>query len=911
MNLGPNLPHGSRRMNSSFPDQATPNASTSVARVLRFAILTGIALVVIVVNILVFRQIDEQMIRANTAESDSTPWVLSQIEVDLLGYIQALLEAEAAGFDAKSLDEVRLRFDLFYSRAKLVDHHIKLVKLPFIETKEWHAVTGPGGMLEQSVVFLDGPDAALIAAVPELREQAKTIRAAIRSPIVRSLLESIKIIEAQRSELRSSLQVFSAVSLALLGLLAAMIITIYLQSRERERNRKELAQAVYNLRTTIDSSLEAAVILDHDGRVIGCNRAGAEMFGWEEGGRIIRYFSDVVREVKRGTAGIKEIAEACASLQGNDQRRITLTGYLQNGNRFPLELSLARARSAAGLPIAIAFLRDISERVEREETLRQARNAALQGEEAKSRFLAVMSHEMRTPLNGLLSAVDLLSTGTKLDAKQDWLVQIIENCGRTTLEQVNNVLELTRLQSTEGHSYPETDFDLMELVESTVVQFDAEAKKRHNQIVVRSTGMVAPRLRGQRPLVARILRNIVSNAVKFTDGGLITIAIDAQIGRRSDSYALRISVTDTGIGIAPSDRDRIFRAFETLDASYARLQEGSGLGLGLAKLAAEAMGGRITVTSREGEGSTFALFLTLPVAKSKAATRKESSPTLKAARPLSVLVVEDNPVNRDLLVELLRMRGHSTREAVNGALGVELAMAERPDVILMDISMPVMDGLEATRAIRAGGPSADVPIIGVTANEDPEKLTRFLEAGMSEVLSKPINLRDLERVLNSIEPGTKPSDLASAKEAEPVKLRLVSDRPADAPTLSPKTVPQVDLPSDLPPLLDAEMLADLEDALGAAYMAKMAARFVAETNETLTAMQIRAQEGDLPKAAELAHKNAGAAASLGLRALHRLLVSYENQAKAGDSGSAAQTKQMIERIKIETFELLRERGLTA
>ena len=886
---------------------------------MRFVALLGVALIVIVANVIVFRQIDVQLMRSNTADTDSTPWVLSQVEVDLLNYINALSAVELLQGDPKAVENLRLYYDLLYSRVNLVVNHNKLVNLPFTTTQAWADISGPEGLVKTALPLMDGPDDALVRAVPALLAEGRATVAEIRAPIVQSMLVSLRRIADARGELRSSLQFFSAVSLGLMGLMAAMMIKIYLQGREHERNRKELAQAVFNLRTTIDSSLEAAVILDHDGRVIGCNRAGAEMFGWEEGGRVVRYFSDVVREVKRGPDGIAETAEACATVQGQDQQRITMTGYLPNGSRFPLELSLARARSAVGLPIAIAFLRDISERVEREETLRQARNAALQGEEAKSRFLAVMSHEMRTPLNGLLSAVDLLTSGTDLTAKQDWLVNIIANCGRTTLEQVNNVLELTRLQSTEGQSYPETDFDPRELVESIVAQFEADAKKRHNRIVLRATGIDMPVLRGQRPLMARVLRNIVSNAVKFTDQGLITIAMDAQMGREADACALRISVTDTGIGIAPEDRDRIFRAFETLDGSYARMQEGSGLGLGLAKLAAEALGGRITVSSREGEGSTFALFLSLPIAK----TQKPVAPIVKEkpvkVPPLSVLVVEDNPVNRDLLVELLRMRGHSTREAEDGSIGVEKAMAERPDVILMDISMPVMDGLEATRTIRAGGISADVPIIGVTANADPDKKDRFLAAGMTEVLSKPVNIRELERILLSVKPmAIAAQEMVVPDKAEPntiesTKLRLVSDREAPRGKGPAKgtQMPQIDLPTDLPPLLDTEMLADLEEALGVEYMAKMANRFVAETDEMLVAIQSSAKQGDLSMAAQIAHKNAGAAASLGLRALHRLLVTYENQAKAGDGGSAEETKQMIERIKRETFDLLRERGLTA
>ncbi|MCF8484328.1 MAG: response regulator [Rhodobacteraceae bacterium] len=904
-------------MDNGLTDQAVQTANNGVIRGLRYAAMIGIALIVVVANVIVFRQIDEQMMRSNTAETDSTPWVLSQVEVELLRYINALSNVERDVLDKDALAELRLRFDLLYSRTHLVASHNKLLGLPFTESSDWVSIVGPSGLIETAVPFFDGPDEALIPALPALFDQAQDVAAGIRKPIVQSMLISLRRLEDRRGELRSSLQVFSAVSLGLLGLLAAMMIALYLQGKTRERNRQELAQAVYNLRTTIDSSLEAAVILDHDGRVIGCNRAGAEMFGWEEGGRVVRYFSDVVREAKRGSAGLVEIAEACATVQGQDQQRITLTGYYQNGMSFPLELSLAQARSAVGLPIAIAFLRDISERVAQEETLRQARNAALQGEEAKSRFLAVMSHEMRTPLNGLLSAVELLTSDSKLDARQGRLVNIIETCGQTTLEQVNNVLELTRLQSTEGHSYPETDFDTKELVENTVAQFEAEARKRNNRFVIKSTGIEAPWLRGQRPLMARVLRNIVSNAVKFTDGGVITIAIDAQAGRASDTCALRISVTDTGVGIAPADRDRIFRAFETLDSSYARLKEGSGLGLGLAKLAAEAMGGRITVTSREGQGSTFALFLNLPTGTEQPPVEGVSTQTKRPINPLNVLVVEDNPVNRELLVELLQMKGHTVSEASDGAAGVEMAMAERPDIILMDISMPVMDGLEASRTIRAGGPSADVPIIGVTANADAEKKARFLEAGMTEVLSKPVNIGDLDRILQTIVPSStdKITDLGATapKATAPARLRLVIDREAEVDRRPTQEVqmPHIDLPPDLPALLDVDMLADLEDALGPAYMSRMANRFVAETNETLVAMQLSAQEGDLSGAAQLAHKNAGAAASLGLKALHRLLVVYENQAKAGDGGSAELTKAMIERIKHQSFDLLRDRGLTA
>lgn len=903
------------------------DGSEGVVRLLRYGAMAAVAVVVIVANIVLFRQIDVQLERSYTAETDSTTWGIAQIEVELLRYIDVLTSAIASQDDPRSLENVRLQFDLLYSRVQLVNRHAKLDSLEFRQRPDWQAIGGPEGLISRHLPVIDGQNDQLFEATPALLKEARDATKAIRNDIVDTMLASIRLVEAQRGDLRSSLQVFSAVSLGLLGIMAALMITIHLQSRAREQHRKELSQAVYNLRITIDSSLEAAVILDHDGRVIGCNKAGAEMFGWQEDKRVVRYFSDVVRDGKRGGEGIAEIAQACAAGNVNGQSRITITGYRQDGTAFPLELSLAQASSASGMPIAIAFLRDISERVEREESLRQARNAAMQGEEAKSRFLATMSHEMRTPLNGLLSAVELLTSSTSLDSKQSWLVRIIENCGRTTLEQVNNVLDLTRLRGVDDHSFPDTEFALVDLLQGVVAQFDAEARKRGNVLQLQFSGIDMPVVRGKRPLILRVLANLVSNAVKFTENGRIVISADCQPGRSAETVALRISVSDTGVGIAEEDRDRIFSAFETLDSSYARMQEGSGLGLGLSKLAAEAMGGRITVTSRPGQGSTFALFLTLPEVNRAQEDSGQEAAKLRL-RPMSLLVVEDNPVNRELLVEILKMRGHLVAQAADGAEGVARANETDFDAILMDISMPVMDGLEATKTIRSSGKFPSVPIIAVTANADPTKESKFIQAGLTRVLSKPVDLRQLETVLgDEVENAFVATEEALANDAvsvasgsdegpksshpkESSHLRVISGG-HEAKKQADDDRHDVSVPADLPPLLDEEIIADLEEALGSDYMSKMAARFVAETESTLNAMRECADVGDLPAAAQFAHKNAGAAASLGLKALHRLFVVYEGQAKAGDGASAEQTKRAIERIKLDTFEILKERGLTA
>ena len=913
-------------MDGSFNPAGRGERLIKNVRLLRYSALGFLALVVISANVVLFRQIDTQLERSYTAETDSTIWNITQVEVELLRFQNALNASQVAGHTEESLDDVRLRFDLLFSRVNLISEHQRTDSKLLNQSEDWIKLVGPDGLIETTLPLIDGPDAQLIEAIPDLTVAVTNEINDLRNDIVASSLSSIRRTEGQREDLQASLQLFSAVALGLMGVMATLIVVIGLQGRARERHRQELSQAVFNLRTTIDSSLEAAVILDHEGKIIGCNRAGAEMFSWQEGAGQTRYFSDVIADIKRGSDGVLAIAKACRS--GNETGRITLNGRRLDGTQFPLEMSLAQARSATGMPIAIAFIRDISELVEREKALKDARNSALQGEQAKSRFLAMISHEMRTPLNGLLSAVELLKNGAKLDANQSWLLRIIENCGKTTLDQVNNVLDLTSLRKVDENSLPDVDFNPVELIKDVAEQFLPEAQARGNTINTVFSENAGQLLNGKSALIRRILTNLLSNAVKFTENGTITVGFDCQPGRSDGTMSVRLSVADTGVGIADSDRDRIFNTFETLDSSYSRLQEGSGLGLGLAKLSAEAMGGRMTVSSRKDEGSTFALYLTIKVANSRSASEPstEQAPVNGSLPPLKLLVVEDNSVNRELLVEILRQKGHEVFEARNGQEGVSEALQHRPDVVLMDISMPVMDGLEATRQIRSTPSLPRMPIIAVTANADSVTDAEMTGVGMDYVLSKPVDIKRLESVISDlVKLDLYRSDVTERKsvvEVEPTQtdqilkashLRLVppsktaDDKPSKARNKKTSDV-KPEPPTEL--LLDEEVFTDLSDALGKPYMMKLAARYVSEADAAMAEIKDRQQAGDLQAAAAIAHKNAGAAASLGLRAMHRMLVTYEQEVKAGDHEAVQKTRERIESVKAETFDLLKEMGLT-
>lgn len=887
------------RQGDAILTQSLPKEPRGIFKHMRYAGLVVLALGVILANVIIFEQIDTQLKLSKDAKVEVAVWELSQLEIDLLRYSAALRGAASAPNGRAQLAALRAGFDKIQERVRLITQNDALAKLAFQRSDAWLD-------LQRSDGFLAQLNTALSATTPQSFSQDVTrLSALVHSEFTRLHREmeaaaehAQKLVAKERDDFRASLQVFAATALGLLAVKSALIIFIYLQSRLRETQRQELLQAVYNLRTTVDSSLDAAVIFDHEDRVIGCNRAGAAMFDWQESDLIVRYFGDVVR----GPLGLEEIAHACAQADDGAQGRITVTAHHPKGEKYPMEISVARARSAAGMPISIAFMRDISALIEREESLRQARNAALEGQESKSRFLAMMGHELRTPLSSLLSAAELLNSDAALTEKQRELVAVMVGAGRTTLDQVNNILDITGLGTLNAQNAPVSDFDLRTLLESAAAPFEAAAKERGTEIALHISGITPPpRVSGKRALALRVLNNLLSNAVKFTQNGTITLCVDCRDGRRAGTVALRLSVSDTGIGIAKEDHGRIFNVFETLDSSYSRAQEGSGLGLSLAKLDAEAMGGTITIASTPGFGSTFSLFLTLPRAADtgseesqstaqNAPTERQPAPRKAAPPPLKpqrILVVEDNKINRELLSELLRIRGHHVECAAHGAEGVQRAQEQHYDAILMDISMPVMDGLEATRRIRAGdGPSRSAPIIAVTAHADPSREDSFHEAGITQVVAKPVDIDVLHRALETVLRA--PSTEYKAQEGAP------------APE-TPKHAPE-------PELIDDAVLSDLETALGIEYTAKMAQRFAAEAAATLTEIDACAQRNDCHAAAAAAHKNAGSAAALGLTALHHLLVAFEQAANRGDLEQAAQLRARIEQVKGQSIAALETRA---
>ncbi len=467
--------------------------------------------------------------------------------------------------------------------------------------------------------------------------------------------------------------------------------------------------------------------------------------------RYIEAFPHLKSVLRRGISfeEITQFAAQAAKLSNQDFNPTAwvmwrLKQHLNPGEAFEQTLldgrvlrTIERRTSNGGTVLTV---QDITGERERQRQLEEAKNQAVASDKAKSDFLAVMSHEIRTPLNGVTGMLQVLSQSPLSGQQAEW-VATAQQSADLLLNVVNNILDFSKLETGAFEPDPE-DFDLDTLLEGIVSMMTPRALQRGNQIERSIPADSLRRLRADTFRLRQILVNLVGNAIKFTEHGRIQIRADARpaaLGR----VVLHCSVTDTGIGITDEIQARLFRRFSQGDASTTRKYGGTGLGLAICKSLVEKMGGNIQVNSASGQGASFsfsilcdpALAVEGEISHHHAATEL---PTL--SRNLNILVAEDNATNQMVTRLLLEGGGHHCTIVNNGIEAVQAVRNGRFDLVLMDVEMPEMDGPTAARQIRAlGNEKADIPIIALTANAFTDQRQAYLDSGMNDYVSKPID----------------------------------------------------------------------------------------------------------------------------------------------------------------------------
>ncbi|MGE4558152.1 MAG: ATP-binding protein [Desulfovibrionaceae bacterium] len=526
------------------------------------------------------------------------------------------------------------------------------------------------------------------------------------------------------------------------------IDSILLDMTDQLRAAEALNQKDQLFKILVENAPVAILIKTRDGKIVEANLAARRMTGYSREELLNMRVSDL-----RAEEHLLNLPKF-NRVESSEGRILQAVNRRKNGVRYHVDIQ-EQTFEFGGRDLALCIVRDVTDRRLGERELLRAKEEAEAANLAKSRFLANMSHEVRTPLNGIMGMLQLLQD-TELSVDQQECIRTAMGSSSSLLRILSDILELSQVEAGAAALAMET-FTLRDVWDPVLKAFrdDAEAKGLRLSAVIDASSL--PLLMGDPAQLRRILFNLTGNAIRYTDCGEVRLeAYPLPCGRAPDEVSMHFVVADTGIGIPDNLLDQVFEPFTQADSSSTRRFGGAGLGLTIVKRLIERMQGSLVVDSTPGEGTEVHFTLPFKLPEPPQATAESSEDRLfrvlaSRSGPLRILVVEDDRINLMTATSFLKRLGHFPTEACNGEQALTKLSSREFDLVLMDIQMPRMDGLEATRRIRAGEASAankDIPIVALTAHALHGDKESFLEAGMDAYLPKPLDLKRLKSLLD-------------------------------------------------------------------------------------------------------------------------------------------------------------------
>ena len=731
----------------------------------RSLILVGLSLLALLLGLMINKLFSEYRDLSIVKDTIFTERDLYQLDAQFADLDITLLEHTTN--ENLSKDELRNKIDIVLNKLLFLENTDSNMILGFNE--EVKILMDPiNQFVRKTVSIIDNVDEISFDNILILRDMVKRVRPKVSKNAF--LVYRLAVIRSQEQQINFSKQLIwtSGSAVFFLIMLAGLLLLLDQMLRSSIRRADELTASSRQLALTVAGSMDAIIIADGFSKIIEYNTSAQDVFGWSREEIIGKTMEEIFfrRGLRNAYKNAMIQSKELENTSNIDGVRDQLTAWRKNGEEFEVELNMTYVERNDD-NIFMAYIRDISDQKEAEKILIEARDRAERTDKAKSQFLAVMSHEMRTPLAGIIGVMDLLKT-TKLSKKQDHYVQIATSSGEVMLEHINEALDITRI---EGGAFELSaqEFNLPDLARSLVEVLKPLANEKELNLELQIDDNIKTYFLGDSHRIRQILTNLLGNSIKFTDEGSIQFVISCS--HEADVSRLKFTITDTGLGIAPENHEKIFEDFVAISSGDERQSRGDGLGLSISRKIARQMGGDIIVESNINEGATFILNLPLKqVAKTDVVEPKALDIPIENFKKINVLVVEDSTTNREVLCDMLEGMGHNVSSATNGLETLDLAKKQIFDIIFMDINMPIIGGIEATHKIRSGGGlNSKTYIAGLTAHGSDEFGVEAKEAGMDCYITKPIRLAALRKIISDVISN---SSFETIGELSPVLMEL-------------------------------------------------------------------------------------------------------------------------------------------